>query len=280
MKKVFIAIGMTIYFAITALAAETSLPSDQASLEEISKELANPVSSIRNLPIRYDYDANIGDNNGSRSTLRIQPIISVPLSAEWSVMSRTVIPVINQTGVEQSRSIYSNRISWTQSGLGDIQESIFISTTTKGGLIYGFGPIISIPTSDEQFSSDRVGLGPTAVVLIQEGKWTLGAIGNHVWSAFGGGHPGDKGYTSMTMVQPFVVYNMPRGLSLGFNAESTYDWKNEVMFIPLTVQVGQVLRVGGQTISLNLGGKYVIPTDEDVNPEWGIRGIFTYVLPK
>lgn len=285
MRKVLIGIFLALFFASTTIAADNSSSTGKADLEKISKELANPVSSIKNLPLRYDYDADIGKTDGERHTLRIQPIISFPISSEWSVLSRTVIPIINQTNVMPVSTTISSpsgtytRDSWTQSGIGDIQESVFFTTKASGGIMYGFGPIVSIPSSDDVFSSERLGMGPTGIFLFETPKWTFGLLANHVWSVAGGGVSGDKGYTSMTTAQPFISYNLSAGWSVSFNAESTYDWKSEVLLVPLDLQLGKVLRLFEQTISISVGGKYVLPTDEDVNPEWGARAILTYIIP-
>lgn len=256
---------MTAIVSIMVIFAASAFSAD-AELESISKELSNPVSSLRNFPLRYDYDAGIDPLDGTRSTLRIQPIFSVPISGKWSLMSRTVIPIINQT-----------MGSTTSSGISDIQESLYFSTKSSKGVTYGFGPIVLIPTATD-FSSDMVGLGPAGIVLAQPGKWTIGALVNHIWSAFGGGHPGDGGYFSITTIQPLIVYHLPEGWSLNFNTEASYDWKAENYTVPLTFQVGKVQRIGGQTFSFSIAGKYFLP--EDNQPEWGIRSVLTYVFPK
>ena len=49
-----------------------NLASDRnESVDKISKELSNPVSSIYIFPFEYDYDSDIGPNYGKRSTLTI-----------------------------------------------------------------------------------------------------------------------------------------------------------------------------------------------------------------
>ena len=237
-------------------------------VDEISKKLANPVSDLHNLPLRYDYDKDIGPYYGSRNTLRIQPILSFKLNDEWSVISRTVIPLITQ------HDVFPNS---TQTGVGDIQESLFFSTKTKSNVVLGFGPIVSIPTYDNDFSSKRFGAGPTVLALIDPGKWTMGGMANHVWSFAGPGTDGDDGYFSKTLIQPFITYQLPKGWSIGINSESTYDWKENEWLVPLTLQVGKVTKIGNMPVSFSLAPNYYIERP-DSGPRWGIRGIVTLVF--
>ena len=250
---------------IMTLSAQFAAADD---VDEISKKLANPVSDLHNLPLRYDYDKDVGPYYGTRNTLRVQPILSFKLNDEWSVISRTVIPLITQHDVIPDS---------TQTGVGDIQESLFFSTTTKSKVIVGFGPIFSIPTYDNDFSSKRFGAGPTALVLIDPGKWTIGGMANHVWSFAGPGTDGDKGYFSKTLVQPFITYQLPKGWSIGLNSESTYDWKEDEWLIPLTLQVSKVAKIGNMPISFALAPNYYVERP-DSGPRWGARAIVTFVF--
>lgn len=51
-------------------------------VDDISKQLSNPVLSLKNLHLRYDYDKDTGDYCGSGSTLRVQPIFSFKLNED------------------------------------------------------------------------------------------------------------------------------------------------------------------------------------------------------
>ncbi len=240
----------------------------------ISKKLANPVSDIKNLPLRYDFDGGY-DDNGMKQTLRIQPIFAGAINDEWSFLSRTVIPIVDQTNVVYLPRPGGGRIE-TQAGISDLQESIFITTKTAGGVTMGFGPIINIPSFYEGLSTNKLSVGPTGILLYDPGKWTVGVLANHLWSVAGGG-PIDKGYFSQTMVQPLVTYQVGRGFSVGMNAESFYDWKTEDLTIPLTLTMAQVFVVKKMPVSLTVAPKYFV-AHPDNGPTWGIRSVLTFVL--
>ena len=81
------------------------------SVDEISKELSNPVSSLYIFPFEYDFDGDVGPNYGKRNTLNIQPVIPVNLGRDWKVIIRTIIPLIQQNDIYGDTS---------QKGVGDI----------------------------------------------------------------------------------------------------------------------------------------------------------------
>lgn len=67
--------------------------------------------------------------------------------------------------------------------------------------------------------SGKWGLGPTAVVLKQDGPWTYGALANHIWSVAGNS---DRPDISSTFLQPFISYTTPDAWTFSLNTENTY----------------------------------------------------------
>jgi hypothetical protein len=69
------------------------------------------------------------------------------------------------------------------SGVGDIQEQLYITPAVPGKLIWGVGPMLSLPTATADAS--RTGswaLGPGAVVLAMHGKWVYGGLVQQFWT--------------------------------------------------------------------------------------------------
>jgi hypothetical protein len=105
-------------------------------------------------------------------------VIPFRVSENWNVVTRTIVPVIHQP--ELAPGI--GRIS----GLGDVQFSTFLSPMHPGGVIWGVGPIVSIPTAtDDPTVTKKLGVGPTAVVRTSHGPWLVGAVANNVFSVAG-----------------------------------------------------------------------------------------------
>ena len=166
--------------------------------EDLAKKLSNPVASLISVPLQYNYDQDIGTANGHKSFINVQPVIPITLNKDWNLISRTILPIVDQTNIAGP--------SGSQSGIGDIVQSLFFSPKepTSGGLIWGAGPVFLLPTaSDSLLGAEKWGLGPTGVVLTQRGPWTMGALGNHIWSVGGDGSRAD---VNATFIQPFITY--------------------------------------------------------------------------
>jgi hypothetical protein len=197
-------------------------------------------------------------------------VIPISLNEDWNVISRTILPYVYQEDVIGASS---------QSGLADTSQSFFFSPVkpAKGGWIWGAGPALQIPTAtDDLLGEEKWGAGPTGVVLKQQGSVTYGLLLNHIWSFAGEDGRED---VNRTFLQPFVSYTTKTFTSFGINTESTYDWETGQWLVPINVSVQQLLKVGKQPISLQVGGRYYAEGPSGA-PEWGLRFQFTLLFPK
>lgn len=245
----------------------------QGSDADLAQELANPLADLMSIPIQMNYDRNIGvRDEGSKLQTNVQPVVPISLGPDWNVITRTIVPIIWQDDIYPGAG--------SQFGLGDINLSLFFSPRkpTAGGLIWGAGPVLLLPTAtDSLLGSDKWGAGPAGVALTARGPWTLGGLANHVWS-----YAGDKyrPEISNTFLQPFAAYTWSSALTLSVQSESTYNWKSEKWSVPLNVSLAKLTRWGKLPVSLQAGIGYWL-TAPDTGPEgWRFRLQATFVLPK
>ena len=67
---------------------------------KLSEQLANPISSLISVPFQYNFQQNIGPaRDGTKNFVNIQPVIPVSLDANWNLISRTILPVVDQDAI-------------------------------------------------------------------------------------------------------------------------------------------------------------------------------------
>lgn len=235
----------------------------------LSQQLANPIANLTSIPIQYNALFGGGrDGKAMASVLDIQPVIPFRLNEDWNLITRTILPV---TSVD---NLFSG--SGNVSGVGDTQLSAFLSPEAAGpgGLIWGVGAVINIPTATNQLlGTSKWGAGPTAVALIQKGAWTVGALVNQMWT-FDGGNAINKSF-----VQPWVTYQLPENWSISATSQTSYDWNTRQWIVPLNVGVAKLFNIGQQPVQLQFGGIYML-TAPDGAPRWGLQTTVTFLFPK
>jgi hypothetical protein len=260
-----------LFLTATALATPALAQDDQAA--ELAKKLANPVASLISVPLQYNYDKYGGANEGAAvSRLNVQPVIPFSLNEDWNLITRTIIPLVDQQDFPVA--------AINESGLGDTTASLFLSPKepTAGGLIWGVGPVFLLPTATKDvLGAEKWGIGPTGVVLKQSGPWTMGLLANHIWSVAG---DADRTDVNATFLQPFVSYTTKTQTTIGASTEATYDWKGDQWSVPLIVQVAQLFKLGPQILQLAVAGKYWAKSPDGGPEGWGLRVQLTFLFPK
>ena len=246
---------------------------DAAAAAELAKKLANPIASLISLPLQFNWDDDYGlDDGGSVFRLNVQPVVPFEISEDWNLISRTILPLIDQDGVPFS--------DYSEFGLGDTVQSLFFSpkAATDSGWIWGAGPVFLLPTATDEFlGAEKWGIGPTAVALKQSGPWTYGGLVNHIESFAGDDARAD---VSATFLQPFLTYITPKQTTFALNTEATYDWETEQWAVPVNFNITQLVKVGDQLMQVGGGVRYWLDSP-DAGPEgWGFRLNVVFVFPR
>ncbi|QJE98814.1 transporter [Luteolibacter luteus] len=237
---------------------------------ELAKKLSNPVSDLISVPLQGNLDFGLGPGGGTKFTLNIQPVVPISLNDDWNVISRTILPVIDQQGISFGGAD-------DEFGLGDITQSFFFSPKKSEPFIWGIGPAFLIPTAtDSSLGLEKWGAGPTLVILKQQHGWTYGALANHLWDFAG---DDDRAAVNATFIQPFLSYTNSHATSFTLNLESTYDWQREQWNVPANFLVSQMVKVGGHPMQVFGGIRYYLERP-DSGAEWGLRFGVTFLFPK
>lgn len=238
---------------------------------EVAKKLANPVASLISVPFQNNLDVGIGNYNGSRNTMNIQPVIPIKLSTKLNLITRVVLPIISQHDITGENT--------QQSGLADAVVSAFFSPAEpKNGLVWGAGPAFLVPVAtDDLLGTKKFGVGPTALILKQANGWTYGALVNQLWSVAG---DEDAAEVNQMFLQPFLVYNWKTGAGVGVNSEITQNWVGETTVAFLNPTISGVTKLGKQIVSLVVGPRIQVAGLEGSKSDFGVRAQLTFVFPK
>ncbi len=242
----------------------------QQDAAALAKELANPVASLISAPLQNNMDFGIGPYNGSRYLLNIQPVIPVSISENLNLITRVILPVINQYNITGEGQ--------TETGFGDAVISGFISPkASKNGFTWGAGPVFLVPIGKDYFTADKFGIGPTVVALRQANGFTYGALINQIWSIAGNDERQD---VSQLFFQPFLNYNWASGAGVGTNFEITQNWKGDNTLVWMNPSVSGITSLGKQKVQLAIGPRFNLAAPENAKANWGVRAVVVFLFPK
>lgn len=252
-------------------AQPTPTPSPGSDAQALAETLNNPLADLVSVPFQFNWDQGVGVNRGTRFLLNIQPVVPFKLGEHVNLIGRVIIPLLGQPALVEGTS--------PAFGLSDLLASFFVSPDFPRWLVWGVGPVVSLPTSSEPtLGTGKFSLGPTALVLTQLGPVTVGVLWNHLWSVAGDGARPD---VSQMFLQPFVAVTTRGAWTFSLQSEMAANWKataGNQWTVPLTVGIAKLAGFGPFPASYQLGGGvYVV--HPDLGPTWRLRAAVTILLP-
>jgi len=204
--------------------------------------------------------------------LNVQPVIPITLNKDWNLITRTIVPIINQPSPASGIP--------SAFGLGDINPTVFLSPANSGKLIWGVGPTMTFPTATESLLGDgKWSAGPSVVVLTTPGHWVIGALANNQWSFAGWGNKS----VDALLVQPFINYNFPDGWYVTTSPIITANWlaaSNERWTLPIGGGVGKIVKLGKLPVNLQLQAFDNVVTPNRSGADWQLRFQVQLLFPK
>jgi hypothetical protein len=261
------------FLHVPSSAAQTP---ESTSLDEVNKELSNPISSIWALQLQENtYWLNKPDRNVVN--LQFQPVLPLALTGDWNLITRPVFQVMNSTPYV-NESLHLHRVT----GFGDTIVGSLLSPSPKlaGPWLLGAGPSFVFPTaSNSRLGQNKWQLGPAGVFGYLGDKWLAGVFPQQ-WFSVGG--PGSQTVSQMN-VQYFYAYLPGDGWGIGTSPNMLVNWYasngNKVTF-PIGLSVSKVIKIGPLPVKLAVQGQYM-PVHPDVfGQKWNLQFAITPVIPK
>lgn len=135
----------------------------------------------------------------------------------------------------------------TTTGVGDLNLfDIFILGKTSGGVEYGAGPVIVLPTaSDDLLGAGKYQAGLAALAMHPSPSGILGGL-LQIQGSFAGDK--DRANVASATLQPFFIRNLREGWYLRSTGIWTFNLKNDDYFIPVGLGAGKVWKSAGGSI--------------------------------
>lgn len=270
---------------------------DHGSAAEVGKKLADPTSNIWALFTETDYTWSEGKFTDGKwrsgQAVIFQPIMPIPLTENWKIITRPTLPVIVQQDVPDGfRCQFKDCVRQTSettefvaiggldtsfdnnSGLGDAFVPMMFSPNPKPGekLGWGLGPTFLFPTAtDDDLGTDTWEAGLAGVLTYKTDKSTIAFFPQYWWSY---SEDGDAEETSHASILYAYWRNLPNAWQIGFAPTITYNDKadsDNAWNVPIGLMAAKTMMFGKLPIKFQIGAEKSIVRQENFGKDWIIR---------
>ncbi len=295
-------------------ASESESKEGGMSIEEIARMMDNPLGNLWIIFTENDLMRYRGDPApGSKwiNSLLIQPILPIPLTKNWNLVTRPIIPLVSaprlslnpptfgdcpgncNTKPSPEALLLSNVRSSRETAWGDIMMWSMISPAEPRELsdgskfVWGVGPAFRFPTATEdQFGSERYSFGPSNVLMRlppKGGRWTFGLFHqHHVWSIGGNS---DRARVKTSQIQYIYYYKLPwKGQwSLGAAPMIDVNWEAEnddKWSIPIGLGLSTTFFMGPMPVRVGVEVNWFVKSPDNYGKKFMFKVYFVPVIPR
>jgi hypothetical protein len=271
-----------------------AIPAHAQQGEDLREAAQNPIADLISVPFQNNTNFDIRRTDNAQNVLNIQPVYPTHLNANWNLITRPILPVIDQppflSGPElrAAEQVVGPEIGETEFGLGDLTPEFFFSPrepvmlAPNLSMVWGIGPAFQFPTAtDDELGTGKWSAGPGFVVFLSDRSLhiTTGFLILNLWSFAG---EEDRSNVNAMTLQPFLNYNLPEGWYLTTSPLITANWEandDNRWTLPIGGGIGRIFKIGRQPINANLTAYYNILTPGDVGANWQLRAQWTFLFP-
>jgi hypothetical protein len=262
---------------VAPAAAAADVEPDSAT--EINKKLSNPVSSIWALQLQNNnYLLNVPKPGADRwnNVLTFQPVLPVPLTKDWNLVTRPVFTLLDAQPFPQSDGHFRTSV-----GFGDTILASMLSPANAGHWLLGIGPSFIFPTaSHDQTGQGKVSAGPAGVVGYLGEHW-IAFLFPQQWFSFAG--TGSRRTVSQMNLQYGFNYFLPDGWAIGTTPNVLINWRGDggqQVTLPIGPTLSKVLKFGPLPVKLQLAGQYMPIRPDELGQKVNVQITITPVIPR
>ena len=259
-KIVALAVAVLICVPLRALAQDTT---------EIAKASQNPVADLVSVPFQFNFNGGGGLEDETHFNLNFQPVFPVRLTSSVGLIVRPIFPFHSFPGEAGAQN----------GGFGDIQTQLFFTPARPGNVIWGVGPMFSLPTATAgPAQSGTWAGGISTVVLAMPGPWVLGSLISQAWPmSDAGGSP----ETNVLSWQYFVNYNFGGGWALSSSPIIIANWDapdGQEWTVPFGLGITRTVIFNNQPMSLGVTYFHNVKRP-DTGPATQLRFNVSFLFP-
>ncbi len=317
-KTLALVCGLAVAGALVLSPSPAAAQGEQAegegemSLEEVSRMMDNPLGNLWILFMENDLMRYRGDparHSKWINTFLIQPIMPIPLTRNWNLVTRPIIPLVtapelsleprlfgdcpgNCNSPPQGGSLPLGSIDASrETAWGDIMVWSMLSPAEPRKLadgskfVWGLGPAARFPTATkDQFGSERYSFGPSSVLMrlpADDGKWTLGLFQqHHLWSIGGNS---DRARVKTSQFQYIWYYKLPNMWQVGAAPMIDVNWEaddKDKLSIPLGIGVSKTTFLGPMPVRLGVEFNWFVKAPDDYGKRFMLKFYIVPVIPR
>jgi hypothetical protein len=263
--------SIALVIQMSASSPAVAQTADDHPAKSLTAQASDPTAPLLQLQVTNLWMPANHNGDGYANLLQAQPVIPIPKFSNVPVSQVTRLTVPMLTSPDPGRT----------TGLGDISFfDVFVPKARPWG-VWGAGLGVVFPTA----ASDALGagkwqLGPAFTAMFYGvPSWQFGAVVQNPFSIAG---DSDRESVDALLVQPIVNYLMgPWYVGIG-DFTWQFDWtESGAATIPLGLQVGRIVTMGGQRYNLSAELECTAAHLRGATyPKWGIRLGAVLLLPE
>ena len=286
---------LAVFAVVLTSAAAQAQAQAHGSAAEVGKKLADPTSNVWALFTEVDYTWSEGKFTDGKwrsgQAVIFQPIMPVPLTDNWKLITRPTLPIIAQQDVPDGFNCQfddcirhgpegfslapDTTINFdNNSGLGDAFVPMLFSPNPKPGDKWGWGlgPTLLFPTAtDDQLGTDTWEAGLAGVITYKTENSTSVIFPQYWWSY---SEDGDAEETSHASILYAHWRNLPNAWQVGIAPTITYNNKansDNAWNVPIGLMAAKTVFFGKLPVKFQFGAEKSIVRQENFGKDWVIR---------
>ncbi|MBT8443625.1 MAG: hypothetical protein KJO13_02695 [Gammaproteobacteria bacterium] len=246
-----------------------SIPAFSIAQQSNDAGLVAPAQSFA-LPTEIERD--FGADNGDATIIRLLPLYSFPLNADWRLINLNLITIADAPGGVAGRPGNPNATSGSRAfGLGDLLHASFFTPESQKNFVWGAGFALNLPTAtNDVLGSGKWAAGPAVRLTYRTGPWNLGLIAGQRWSFAGSDSRAD---TNALLIRGTIRRKLPHDWYFVYAPIVTANWdarSSQRWLVPVGGGLGKVFTLFASNWAAS-GQLYYNLIRPDAAPDWAMR---------